>query len=797
MPGKSLDKSRDSHPAQAGVLLAFLATLALELARHQHAAHPLFGWLATLGTLALVAAAGWWIQRQADLTWARLSSAVLLAVLAAAPLVAELLVRRILGNGESPEIVQIVALRNVMLVLAAAPVWPGAERLASVLSMFVALAALAFTFHWPGYVVLLAYGIVGIWWLMGTHWESMADRFPAQSRRSVPLGIGLGSTTAVLTIVGLAVLSLGGASTTVALGGWFWGSGGTGESDSFAARGVGDGDQLVAAKDQAASFGAIESELFLDSEMPSLYDMFNDMYGEPLQQQKTERAIGLAGPPESPQEQQTATSRLAGREFSTVRRQSSQRPTRLPDRDSGALFFAAGRVPLHLRLETYDHFDGRIWSHRAGEKETRTQSALRIDDIRSRPWLTIDRTTESPALCEPESHMLKIMRLAGNRIPTPAHAIGVHIDKVDQLDFYGWTADDVLQLPVRKQIPSLQVIHVRSRSLDVQKLPVGAAPPVERRAYMQLPTTRPSTAIANIARNWTAGVPAGYPQAAAIVSRLRSGAWQLDPAARVPVNAEDAAAHFLLDSRRGPDYLFATSAVVLLRELGYPARVATGFYVRPERYQRLARQTPVLADDVHFWAEVCLDGHTWITLEPTPGYEVLPPRRTWGETLAICVGILWNNVRTHPLFWCTAILLALAAMVFRRDLSDGACTLIWLAGQLREGRMRVLATVWLLERRATLAGLARPPHVTLGDWYLPLSRELSAESHRAVSTLLAAATRCLYAPPGYPSVELNDPVLAAACRTVATQVTSRALSRVASPRPQPTILVPHLALNRS
>ncbi len=120
-------------------------------------------------------------------------------------------------------------------------------------------------------------------------------------------------TAGVFGVVAIAALTLGSAGSTVALGGWFWGSGGTGRADPFAARGVGDGDQLVAAKDEAASFGAVESELFLDSEVPSLYDMFNDMYGEPVNKKReNERAIGLAPSPEAPKEQRTAQSRQSG-----------------------------------------------------------------------------------------------------------------------------------------------------------------------------------------------------------------------------------------------------------------------------------------------------------------------------------------------------------------------------------------------------------------------------------------------------------------------------------------------------
>ena len=43
----------------------------------------------------------------------------------------------------------------------------------------------------------------------------------------------------------------------------------------------------------------------------------------------------------------------------------------------------------------------------------------------------------------------------------------------------------------------------------------------------------------------------------------------------------DVVADFLLGSRRGPDYLFASAAVVMIRSLGYPARLVSGLLRGP------------------------------------------------------------------------------------------------------------------------------------------------------------------------------------------------------------------------
>jgi len=579
----------------------------------------------------------------------------------------------------------------------------------------------------------------------------------------------------------IAAVMVGGAATTGAFDGWFYGSGGTRGTDPFAARGLGDGERLVAARQRAASFGAVESELFLESEMPSLYDLFNDLYGEPVtKNRQVQRAIGLTSPPPSSPEQRLGESHRTGSAFSTVRRGPALRPPHRQDEpDSRALLHLTGRVPLHLRLETLDAFDGRVWTRARPSPPPSPTVHLTIEQVADKPWLAIHHPTTSAALCRPEPHLLKILRMKTNRIPTPAHPVGAHIDRVDQLDFYGWTEDDVLWMPVREHLPPLLVIHLHSRSVDAEKLMLAAnAPAVAGQRYLSLPDTPHRARIAALAREWARAAPPGYPQVAAVISQLRNGHYLLDPAATAPTDCPDTAAWFLLESRRGPDYLFATSAVLLIRALGYPARACTGLYARPARYDRLARQTPVLPEDVHWWAEVCLDGHTWITVEPTPGYEVLPPYFTWRETMGRVLGRLLRWAHRHPEMCCLIILAGVLVGAFRRELADGVYTGVWQLARFRSTRTRVLATVWLLEQRARLAGHARPPHATLIRWYSPLARAALGQRPLALEQFLAEAAHCLYAPPTAAEQQRTSVASDAACRQTVRLLTVHRLRRI-------------------
>ena len=178
--------------------------------------------------------------------------------------------------------------------------------------------------------------------------------------------------------------------------------------------------------------------------------------------------------------------------------------------------------------------------------------------------------------------------------------------------------------------------------------------------------------MAALARAWVAGLPEGWRQVEAVIAALRAG-YAHDRSATASPDCTDVVAEFLLHSRRGPDYLFASAAAVLLRSLGYPTRVVSGLYAAPGRYDLRTRHTPVTGDDVHFWAEVRLPDGRWVAVEPTPGYELMPPVRAWSERIARALGGGGEWARGHAagLLAAAAVLGLLAAPPPRRARSAG------------------------------------------------------------------------------------------------------------------------------
>ncbi|MEX2420555.1 MAG: transglutaminase-like domain-containing protein, partial [Actinomycetota bacterium] len=77
---------------------------------------------------------------------------------------------------------------------------------------------------------------------------------------------------------------------------------------------------------------------------------------------------------------------------------------------------------------------------------------------------------------------------------------------------------------------------------------------------------------------------------------------------------------FLTVSRTGFCQQFATAMATMVRELGYPARVAVGYRPGTAREGAFTVQTK----DAHAWVEVYFPGYGWLQFEPTPSRGLHP-----------------------------------------------------------------------------------------------------------------------------------------------------------------------------
>ncbi len=121
--------------------------------------------------------------------------------------------------------------------------------------------------------------------------------------------------------------------------------------------------------------------------------------------------------------------------------------------------------------------------------------------------------------------------------------------------------------------------------------------------------------VYRLARRLTAGEPNPYRAAMAIEDYLKFGPFgyteAIPPAGRYPLN------DFLFNDRRGYCQQFSGAMVLMLRMVGIPSRVVTGFTAGVENPE--AENHYVVTDrDAHSWVEVYFNGIGWVPFEPTP-----------------------------------------------------------------------------------------------------------------------------------------------------------------------------------
>lgn len=79
---------------------------------------------------------------------------------------------------------------------------------------------------------------------------------------------------------------------------------------------------------------------------------------------------------------------------------------------------------------------------------------------------------------------------------------------------------------------------------------------------------------------------------------------------------------FLFDAKIGYCEQFATAETLMLRSLGIPARLATGYSTG--QYDPVLNQSVVREKDAHAWVEAWFPNDGWVPVDPSPGYAGLP-----------------------------------------------------------------------------------------------------------------------------------------------------------------------------
>ncbi len=163
--------------------------------------------------------------------------------------------------------------------------------------------------------------------------------------------------------------------------------------------------------------------------------------------------------------------------------------------------------------------------------------------------------------------------------------------------------------------------------------------PAERDNDLRVPPLDPR--IPQLARSMTAGATTPLARARAIEHGLRS---HYRYTLQLPDHeVADPLAYFLFTRKQGHCEYFASAMAVLLRTLGVPTRLATGF--QSGVYNSITDLWLVRASDAHAWVEAWLPGYGWATFDPTPP-DPNPARFNLATVLSLyldAANTFWQN----------------------------------------------------------------------------------------------------------------------------------------------------------
>jgi hypothetical protein len=196
------------------------------------------------------------------------------------------------------------------------------------------------------------------------------------------------------------------------------------------------------------------------------------------------------------------------------------------------------------------------------------------------------------------------------------------------------------------RIPRALPSGFRYDVFSVLEEPPETAPPVHpppildlrhRERYLRIPSLDPR--IPELAQSMTAAATSDLGRARALEQGLRTGyGYTLELPQQ---ESKDPLADFLFTRRKGHCEYFASAMAVMLRNLGIPARLATGFQMG--EYNPISDLWLVRASDAHSWVEAWIPGHGWTTFDPTP-----PDLSSHALTLFSKLGLYLDAAET---FW--------------------------------------------------------------------------------------------------------------------------------------------------
>jgi transglutaminase-like putative cysteine protease len=293
---------------------------------------------------------------------------------------------------------------------------------------------------------------------------------------------------------------------------------------------------------------------------------------------------------------------------------------------------APRRDRLYLRGVAYDRYDGTAWTNQFTHRRQLAETSARTFTVRQYPLGVTIRsglTIRQRILLESLDTAVLFAAPFPETITGPFMTVQSDVAGALYLPF---TSSSRIEYSVVSRIQ-------RSVPQDSQPQAVAYAEPFARH-YLQIPDQ--SERVADLARDIAHNRPTRYEQAAAIEAYLSQNyRYSLD----VPTAAE---AHplneFLFTRKTGYCEHYATAMVIMLRTIGIPARLVTGFLAT--EWNEYGNYFLVRQQDAHAWVEVHFPQSGWISMDPTPAVTEETAASRWQALARLTdhMRLRWNRL---------------------------------------------------------------------------------------------------------------------------------------------------------
>lgn len=302
-----------------------------------------------------------------------------------------------------------------------------------------------------------------------------------------------------------------------------------------------------------------------------------------------------------------------------MRVQLAERPAGAPDH-------------LYLRGMAYDYYNGRSWATHLTGRRALPEIAPDTFAVRSGSSRQIPAATQQAIHQTILLEALDTAVLFGASFPETitGHLFGLQSDQAGAL---------YLPMPASSRIE----YSVVSRPHTVEEADTHLQPATYSQAftrhYLQLPEA--SDHVAALAEDVTQGRLSAYDKARAIQDHLTHHyRYSLD----IPAGSQERPIEeFLFHRKTGYCEHYATAMVIMLRSVGVPARLVTGFLAT--EWNEYGNYYLVRQRDAHAWVEVYLPHSGWITMDPTPAVSEPPADPGWQSVgrMLDTLRLRWNR----------------------------------------------------------------------------------------------------------------------------------------------------------